>query len=107
MRFKLKSGEPFAFAGLWDTWKQPDGSFLRTYTIVTTASSRSPETVLKRIELLKEAVQKLLLGQRQQFKETEGAAKTLDVKLQSVELERLGDLENAFAAITRERPMDC
>ena len=36
MRFILKSGEPFAFAGLWDTWKQPDGSLLRTYTIVTT-----------------------------------------------------------------------
>ena len=36
MRFKLKSGEPFTFAGLWDSWKQPDGSLLRTYTIVTT-----------------------------------------------------------------------
>ena len=36
MRFKLKSGELFAFAGLWDSWKQPDGSLLRTYTIVTT-----------------------------------------------------------------------
>jgi putative SOS response-associated peptidase YedK len=36
MRFKLKSGEPFTFAGLWDAWKQPDGSLLRTYTIVTT-----------------------------------------------------------------------
>ena len=39
MRFKLKSGEPFAFAGLWDSWKQPDGSSLRTYTIVTTESN--------------------------------------------------------------------
>ena len=29
MRFKLKSGEPFAFAGLWDGWKQPDGKFFR------------------------------------------------------------------------------
>ena len=29
--FKLKSGEPFTFAGLWDTWKQPDGNLLRTY----------------------------------------------------------------------------
>jgi putative SOS response-associated peptidase YedK len=35
MRFKLKSGEPFTFADLWDSWKQPDGSLLRTYTIVT------------------------------------------------------------------------
>ena len=45
MRFKLKSGEPFAFAGLWDSWKQPDGSSLRTYTIVTT----EPNDVLRPI----------------------------------------------------------
>ncbi len=45
MRFKLKSGEPFAFAGLWDTWKQPDGNLLRTYTIVTT----EPNDVLRPI----------------------------------------------------------
>src|SRR5712692_556854 len=33
MRFKLKSGQPFAFAGLWDFWKKPDGKFLNTFTI--------------------------------------------------------------------------
>ena len=43
--FKLKSGEPFAFAGLWDSWKQPDGNLLRTYTIVTT----EPNDVLRPI----------------------------------------------------------
>ena len=37
MRFILKSGEPFTFAGLWDSWKQPDGNLLCTYTIITTA----------------------------------------------------------------------
>ena len=45
MRFKLKSNEPFTFAGLWDAWKQPDGNLLRTYTIVTT----EPNDVLKPI----------------------------------------------------------
>jgi putative SOS response-associated peptidase YedK len=45
MRFKLKSGESFTFAGLWDSWKQPDGSSLRTYTIVTT----EPNDVLRPI----------------------------------------------------------
>ena len=45
MRFRLKSGELFAFAGLWDAWKQPDGSLLRTYTIVTT----EPNDVLRPI----------------------------------------------------------
>jgi putative SOS response-associated peptidase YedK len=45
MRFKLKSGESFTFAGLWDSWKQPDGNLLRTYTIVTT----EPNDVLRPI----------------------------------------------------------
>jgi len=45
MRFRLKSGEPFSFAGLWDTWKQTDGTPLRTYTIVTT----EPNDVLRPI----------------------------------------------------------
>lgn len=36
MRFVLKSREPFAFAGLWDSWRKPDGSELQSYTIITT-----------------------------------------------------------------------
>lgn len=36
MRFTLKSARPFAFAGLWDRWLQPDGAPLYSFTIVTT-----------------------------------------------------------------------
>ncbi len=101
------SGDPVA-SGFAASLARPGGN------ITGTTSSGSSDAVLKRIELLKEAVSKLSylgvvwnpgnLRQKQQFKEAEGAAKTLDLKVQSVELERPGDLENAFAAITKERP---
>jgi putative SOS response-associated peptidase YedK len=35
----MKSGEPFAMAGLWEHWEQ-DGSTLLTGTIITTAANR-------------------------------------------------------------------
>jgi len=34
--FFLKSKEPFAFAGLWDAWVQPDGKEVESFAIVTT-----------------------------------------------------------------------
>lgn len=37
MRFVLKSGEPFAFAGLWEGWKRSGGDWLHTCTIITCA----------------------------------------------------------------------
>ncbi len=36
MYITVKDGELFAFAGLWDTWKNPDGQVIRTCTIITT-----------------------------------------------------------------------
>jgi putative SOS response-associated peptidase YedK len=35
----LRSGEPMACAGLWEGWQQPDGDWLRTYSIVTCAAA--------------------------------------------------------------------
>jgi putative SOS response-associated peptidase YedK len=52
MRFKLKSGESFTFAGLWDTRKQPNGSLLRTYTIVTADGSDVIERIHKRMPVM-------------------------------------------------------
>lgn len=45
MRVMLKSGRPFALAGLWDMWKTPQGDWLRTCTIITT----EPNDVVARL----------------------------------------------------------
>ncbi len=36
MRIVLKSREPFAFAGLWETWHNPEGESVLSCTIITT-----------------------------------------------------------------------
>jgi len=36
MYIRMKSGEPFAFAGLWENWNSPDGSQVKSATIITT-----------------------------------------------------------------------
>ena len=33
---RMKDDGPFAFAGLWDAWKAQDGTWLQSYSIVTT-----------------------------------------------------------------------
>ncbi|MFC1680090.1 SOS response-associated peptidase [Elusimicrobiota bacterium] len=38
-RFARKDREPFAFAGLWDSWQDPDGQDLWTFTILTTEAN--------------------------------------------------------------------
>jgi putative SOS response-associated peptidase YedK len=35
--FTMRGGEPFVFAGLCDTWEKPDGTTLKTFTIITTS----------------------------------------------------------------------
>ncbi len=39
MLIRLKSGEPFAMAGLWEVWSAPDGQARRTCTIITTTAN--------------------------------------------------------------------
>lgn len=45
MRVRLKSGEPFAFAGLWSRWTSPEGEEVHSCTILTTR----PNSLMKNI----------------------------------------------------------
>ena len=51
-RFQLKSGEPFAFAGIWEENKEEDGQTLRTFAIITTAPNALVEQVHNRMPAL-------------------------------------------------------
>jgi len=80
---------------------------------VTGLSSMSPELSGKRLELLREVVPGLsrvaliwnpdVRGALFDYKETEGAARSLRLQLQSVEVPRAEDFDRAFSAITKER----
>ncbi len=52
MRFVLKSGEPFAFAGLWDRWKKPDGGELDSFTIITTQANDLLKPIHERMPVI-------------------------------------------------------
>lgn len=50
--FRLKSKEPFAFAGLWDEWKQPDGDKLFSFTIITTGPNELMRPIHNRMPVI-------------------------------------------------------
>jgi putative tryptophan/tyrosine transport system substrate-binding protein len=80
---------------------------------ITGLSSISPELSGKRLELLREVVPGLsrvaflwnpdVRGAVLDYRETEGAAGSLRLQLQSVEVVRAEDLDRAFSVVTKER----
>src|SRR6266581_1196254 len=52
MYITMKSGEPFAFAGLWDNWKSPDGQQIRSCTIITTQPNEVVASIHDRMPVI-------------------------------------------------------
>ncbi len=48
----LRDGTPMAVAGLWEGWQQPDGSWLRSYTIITTQANARQALVHERMPVI-------------------------------------------------------
>lgn len=49
---RMKDGSPLAIAGIWDSWKSPDGEIIETCAILTTVSNRLVQPLHERIPVL-------------------------------------------------------
>ncbi len=52
MYIRLKSGKPFAFAGLWEIWRPADGEALLSCTIITTTPNALLEEIHNRMPVV-------------------------------------------------------
>jgi len=48
----MKSRQPFAFAGLWEDWQSPDGSQLKSCTIITTQPNEMMAPIHNRMPVI-------------------------------------------------------
>ena len=47
-----RSGEPMAFAGLWETWKSPEGQVVKSCTIITTSANSFIQQIHHRMPVI-------------------------------------------------------
>ena len=52
MYIRLKSGEPFGFAGLYNVWTSPDGKQTCTCTIITTEANEAVKPIHERMPVI-------------------------------------------------------
>jgi putative SOS response-associated peptidase YedK len=50
--FEVNDGQLFAFAGIWDSWKDPSGSWIRTCSILTTTANAVTSRVHNRMPVI-------------------------------------------------------
>lgn len=49
---RLESGEPFGFAGLWEHWSAPDGSEVKSCTVITTEPNEMVQRLHNRMPVI-------------------------------------------------------
>jgi putative SOS response-associated peptidase YedK len=54
LRILLKSKEIFSMAGLYDTWKNPEGELIRSFTIITTGPNDLLQPIHNRMPVILE-----------------------------------------------------
>lgn len=52
MRIVLKTGEPFGFAGVWETWKSRMGTMVQSCAIITTVANALMEPIHNRMPVI-------------------------------------------------------
>jgi len=50
--FEVNNGEPFAFAGLWERWRDPSGQWVKSCSILTTAPNAVTSAVHDRMPVI-------------------------------------------------------
>ncbi|WP_224981967.1 SOS response-associated peptidase [Geomonas agri] len=49
---RIREGLPMLFAGLWETWKSPEGEQVESFTILTTGANRLLESIHERMPVI-------------------------------------------------------
>jgi len=53
--FEVNEGQLFAFAGIWDRWKDPNGAWVKTFSILTTTPNAVTSAVHDRMPVILES----------------------------------------------------
>ena len=88
--FSLDSDEPMAMAGLWESWKAPDETILRTVCIITTDANAIMQPIHDRMPVIiaKQDWRDWLAGEKSLVAESEDAP-TKTVSLQRIPADKM------------------
>ena len=89
--FRLQNGQTFAFAGLWEHWRSPDGQIINSCTILTTEANDLLRPIHNRMPVILD---------------NENYNTWLDTEIQQTEISRLlhpyrADLMTSYAVSTK------